>query len=367
MRILIATGTFPPQIGGMATIVQVLAAGLAKLGHEVKVVTYSDDLGAQQSEFQIFRIKRTSSKFKNYFIFFKTVIRNGKDADLIFAQDLGSSGIPSYFASLLLPGKLVLRLGGDFLWEKVTGFHGKKIPFEKYYGEPKKGIENIYLVLFRLILNAAKFVMFNSDLQAEIYKKYYVIPASKIGILYNPVQVNMVSSHNGDLVFAGRFIKLKNIETLLRAFAELKTEKKLLLIGEGSSLADYKKLINDLELGGRVEIKSPTDARDLQDLLAKAYLAIIPSLTEMSPNLAAESLGIGTPVLITKHNGLPAQIKDKLISFNPFSVQDLTAKLEQLLHREIYENYLQKLSQIDFQYTEEQMIKECAIFLKAIS
>ena len=42
MKIILATGIFPPDIGGPAIYTEGLALELKKLGLEVKVVTYSD-------------------------------------------------------------------------------------------------------------------------------------------------------------------------------------------------------------------------------------------------------------------------------------------------------------------------------------
>ena len=42
-KILLATGIFPPDIGGPATYVENLAIELEKLGHKVRVVTYSSE------------------------------------------------------------------------------------------------------------------------------------------------------------------------------------------------------------------------------------------------------------------------------------------------------------------------------------
>jgi hypothetical protein len=44
LRILIITGIFPPDIGGPATYVPQIATALASLGHQVTVLTLSDQL-----------------------------------------------------------------------------------------------------------------------------------------------------------------------------------------------------------------------------------------------------------------------------------------------------------------------------------
>ena len=43
LKILIATGIYPPDIGGPATYAYNLSRELTRLGHEVNVLTYSDD------------------------------------------------------------------------------------------------------------------------------------------------------------------------------------------------------------------------------------------------------------------------------------------------------------------------------------
>ncbi len=60
-------------------------------------------------------------------------------ADVVYAHDLVSVGLPCALAKFLKPRtKLVVRLGGDFLWEKAYNNNWTDKPLSSYYQEPKK-------------------------------------------------------------------------------------------------------------------------------------------------------------------------------------------------------------------------------------
>ena len=48
MKLLIATGIFPPDIGGPATMLSHLAQGLTERGFEVKILTYTENTKARK-------------------------------------------------------------------------------------------------------------------------------------------------------------------------------------------------------------------------------------------------------------------------------------------------------------------------------
>jgi len=64
MRILIATGIFPPDIGGPATILGALAKSLEENGLEIRILTYSDIVSGNGEK--IFRVRR--GHYLKYFL-----------------------------------------------------------------------------------------------------------------------------------------------------------------------------------------------------------------------------------------------------------------------------------------------------------
>ena len=59
MRILIATGIYPPDVGGPATWVKFFAEEFTKRGHKMAVVTYSDKPQEDKESWPVYRILRS--------------------------------------------------------------------------------------------------------------------------------------------------------------------------------------------------------------------------------------------------------------------------------------------------------------------
>ena len=72
MKIVIASGIFLPELGGPATYAAKISEEFIKLGHQVKIITYSDQLEYdfdKDLKYPIFRIQR-SNKILNYFNYY---------------------------------------------------------------------------------------------------------------------------------------------------------------------------------------------------------------------------------------------------------------------------------------------------------
>ena len=54
-RILVATGIYPPDIGGPATMVESMAVGLRERGYSCSVLTYGDTSGRMTGGTESFR------------------------------------------------------------------------------------------------------------------------------------------------------------------------------------------------------------------------------------------------------------------------------------------------------------------------
>ena len=157
MKILICTGIFPPEAGGPATYSKSLAEKLIKRGHEVVVITYvtrisspltGEDKG--EGDFSIVRITRSWFKPWHYYKYFKSVKKHGKDADVLYAQDPVSAGYPALLASKVLKKPFLIKITGDYSWERAMGrkFTGKLIDeFQKLpsYPKPIRKMRNIQI------------------------------------------------------------------------------------------------------------------------------------------------------------------------------------------------------------------------------
>lgn len=182
MKIVIATGTFPPEASGQSTFISQLVKNFPD-GVEVNIVAYGND-SPEDKRKNVTRIKRGSFRYFRYWKYRNAVRKFGANAEIIYAQDLGSSGFPAALAKRK-NNKFIIRLGGDFLWEKMVNSGRCVVPFEKYYDQKKSLLEKIYLQQYKYVMRKCDGIIFNSEFQKKIYEKYFKIKDKKITVIEN--------------------------------------------------------------------------------------------------------------------------------------------------------------------------------------
>src|SRR3989344_8341883 len=110
MRILITTGLSKNDIGGPAQYGLNLKEEFEKLGHKVKLVHYRSIESA----------------------FFK-LLHQVLWADKVIALDTFSVGVPSVLASRLFGKKILVRVGGDFLWSAYVNRTSEPLTLPGFY------------------------------------------------------------------------------------------------------------------------------------------------------------------------------------------------------------------------------------------
>jgi glycosyltransferase involved in cell wall biosynthesis len=161
MKLLIATGIYPPEIGGPAGYVKGVATELAKQGHEVAVVTYGDS-PELNSKYQIANIKRGDSTLVRYAKYAYQTWRLARKSDLIYAQGPVSEGLPATIASILSRKPLVLKVVGDYAWEqyqqtKPTNIEHRTLNMEHGTSNTEHRTLNFEYVTVNQDLNESKF------------------------------------------------------------------------------------------------------------------------------------------------------------------------------------------------------------------
>jgi glycosyltransferase involved in cell wall biosynthesis len=100
------------------------------------------------------------------------------------------------------------------------------------------------------------------------------------------------------LVYVGRLAATKNVETLLRALADLRARGfpfRAALYGDGPERHALTRSIMALGLSDRVELAGFSDA--VWERVACADLFVSPSLSEGHPNSVLEAMALGCPVV----------------------------------------------------------------------
>lgn len=360
MKITIATGIFIPEAGGPATYAPKIAQEFLAMGHRVNIVTYSDkgqyDFDSDLP-YQVVRIKR-GNKLVNYWRYYQVLNKVAKDSDIIYSFDHFSAGIPAAKFCWRHKKPLYIRVGGDFIWERYLDISKDLVTLKDFY---EKNIhlnaEKLRFKLIKWVFGRATGIIFTTDWQKNIFKKFYNLPAKKLFVINNPIGKPNVDLDRSDIrkeiIFSGRFVHKNNLINLIKAFAEIKNrDYSLVFIGEGPIESEMKKAIDDLG-ADNISIEPRMSRESLMDRVAKAYFAIWPSLTDISPNSLLEALSMNVPVLSSSEIGFE-ELKDKIKTFDPRSASKMTEAISELLDEDNYNNYLRDIGDIAYDYTYKQ-------------
>jgi glycosyltransferase involved in cell wall biosynthesis len=301
MKVVLATGIYPPEIGGPATYVLNLAKGLKERGMKVQIIAY----GEQQNEEEVIRISRKGGPIARWRRYAKGLKEIAHDADIVYCFSSVSCGVPLWLAKLKHPKK-ILRLGGDFLWERYTDRGGTLSLRDWYASEPRfKGMMNGILTHF-------DYIVFSTDFQLELFEKFYVnLPFH--GVIENALPSGVPVHHQVHepfrLLFLGRFVPFKNLGSLILSLKDL-PDCTLTFAGEGPLEPMLHQLADDAGVSDRVMFMSPQSGDAKHELFLDHDLLVLPSYTEISPNTALEARSSGMPVLLTVETGLSRTLSD---------------------------------------------------------
>lgn len=370
MKIIIASGIFLPELGGPATYAAKISQEFIKLGHQVKIITYSDksEYDFDKSlKYPVFRIKR-ANKISNYINYFKALHRAAKDTDRIYAFDHFSAGIPSAIFSKIYKKDFYIRVGGDFIWERYLDYNDEVFTLRDFYDKNLHlKAENTRFRIIKWVFKQTSGIIFTTQFQLQIFKKYYDLSPDKLFVVNNPINKDIDISRkefNKEIIMAGRFISKNNILNLIRAWQNIKdTSYRLILIGEGALKSKMEVLIKELGLTERVIIEPKLSREDLSQRLSKAYLAIWPSLTDISPNSMLEALNVNVPVVSSSEIGFD-WLKDKIKIFDPRNVDDISQTINNLLDESNYKKYQEIIDSIEYSYDYAQAAQDTINILK---
>lgn len=309
MKVVLATGIYPPEIGGPATYVLNLGRVLKEHGVQVTVIAYGEDRsqisdGRLQDDGCI-RVSRKGGPIMRWRRYAKALKEQASDADIVYCFSSVSCGVPLWLAGLKHP-HTILRLGGDFLWERYTDGGGTEELADWYAGKPKfQGMMNGLLKQFDTIV-------FSTEFQQKLYEKVYVLLPHNL-VIENALPIGVPVHHQPHtpfkLLFLGRFVPFKNLGSLILAMKEL-PDCTLTLAGEGPLQSDLQKLIDQESLGDRITMLPVQSGDAKHELFLDHDLLALPSYTEISPNTALEARAAGLPVLLTTQTGLSHNLSD---------------------------------------------------------
>ncbi len=163
---------------------------------------------------------------------------------------------------------------------------------------------------------------------------------SKDKIVYVPSFIDVCQfkpSYESDnyIVYVGRIAKEKGVHILLKSFDNVKSNVKLLMIGNdnGPEGQEVKKLINGCKLKN-VELLGYKPLPEIKEILKNAMFTVCPTICyDNSPNSIYESFAMGKPIIASRIGSIPEQIKEGQtgLLFDPGNCSDLAEKIDYLV------------------------------------
>lgn len=139
------------------------------------------------------------------------------------------------------------------------------------------------------------------------------------------------------LLYVGRLDREKDLDLLIRAFAQVpRTDLQLVLGGKGGELAHLKRICDELALAEKVIFPGFIADADLPQLLNSADLFVMPSHAELQSIATLEAMASGLPILAANARALPELVQPGVNGqlFTAGDVADAACKINELVEQQ---------------------------------
>lgn len=308
MRVLIATPLFPPEVGGPATFSKALAEAFPKQGIEVDVVPFS--------------AVRMFPKIVRHLLYFFKILWRGRFADIIFAQDPVSVGLPSMMAARMLRKRFVVKIVGDYAWEQGVQRAGITESLDHF---SKQNDVPFFVKIFKKIqtyvaVHAERVIVPSAYLKRIV--SYWGVPEGHITVVYNSYAAQSAPGNREVLrsvlqftgmliVSAGRLVPWKGFEPLIEIMPRVLKrfpDARLLIAGEGPDREKLEQKIRSRGMEKHITLAGRLDQTVLWQYVKAADLFILNTFYEGLSHQLLEVMDAGTPIVTTSVGGNPELI-----------------------------------------------------------
>lgn len=321
----------PTQNGGVERYVENLALDLIKRGAEVLVYSrhyYSQGLkeykGIQIVSLPSIRNKNLEAITNTFFACLDVIFRK---VDVINFQAIGPASL-IWLVKIFKPRTPII-----FTYHCQDYYHKKWGGFARFYLKLGEKIGCRY---------ADKVVVISQVLQKYLQDTYHIesIYISHGAYIEEKMPVREIRrwalEEKSYISYIGRLVRHKNVHLLIEAYKQIKTDKKLVIVGGSSYTDDYvTELMALAKDDERIIFTDNQSGHVLKELFSNTYAFIQPSEYEGLSVALLEAMGWGLACLVSD---IPANLEgigNAGLSFKEGDVQDLKTKLEYLLNNPV--------------------------------
>ena len=307
MRILVLNHEFPPVGGGGGRAAEDICRGLAKCGHEIKVLTAHINGLPRQEVRDGYTIVRLSSlrtqPYKASFLSLAAYVLAGLWIGRRLIRSFKPEVLHAHFA---VPG-------GALAWA-LSRLSGIPYVLTVHLGDVPGGVPEktrgwfrwIYPFTNRIWRDANRIVAVSEFTRQLALKKYSVkIQVIPNGVDLDAVQPNLVHLNEPPrIVFAGRFMAQKNPLQLVQTLSELKKLNwQCVMIGDGPLMQDVKRAVTAFNLDDRFQFTGWIDPQDVLHWFDSSDILFMPSRSEGLPVVGVQALAKGLAIVASHVGG----------------------------------------------------------------
>lgn len=303
-----------------------------KKGYDVLNVSFSNHKEEKQKQWNNVRTKYLHLKFNSKTAYFFTIgqlkrILEREKPDILHAHYVSSYGL---IAALTNFHPFVVSVWGSDI-----------------YDFPKENLANKKMVQYTL--KKADAICSTSNVMKEETNQYTAkdIVVTPFGVDINKFKP-LQRENNKQQTVIGIVKAMKEkygIEYLIRAYHKFinsqsgnNSETKLVVVGEGPLLDDYRKLVEDMNLNERVEFTGKIPHEEVPAMINQFDIFVVPSIldSESFGVAAVEAQACGVPVVVSNVGGLPEVMIEGKTGFSvpKKDVDSLAEKINLLVNDE---------------------------------
>lgn len=318
----------PARNGGVERYVENLATNLATSGQEVLVYNRNGYLPERLKEFKGVKIiSRPRLRGKNFeaisYNFLACLNVLWRKVDIIHFQSIGPASL-MWLIKLFKPRTPI-----------IFTFH-----CQDYYHQKWGRLARAYLRFGEKVgcLLSDKIITISKELTEYVGRQYrknsiYIPNGADVAEKMPVREIRRWGLEEGNYIaYIGRLVRHKGIQYLIEAYKQLKTDKKLVIVGEGAYTDDYVRELHAAAEGhDNIIFTGNQNGRILEELYSNAYLFVQPSESEGLSIALLEAMAHKTACLASDIRAnlevIGEAVGDTGFVFANRDVNDLSAKL----------------------------------------
>ncbi len=325
MKILLATGIYPPESGGPATYTKGLASSLRLRGHEVTVIAYGDT----SVERDAVRITRKGGSVFRYLRYAWNVFLLARKSDVVYAQGPVSEGFPATIGAMIAGRPLIMKVVGDYAWEMGMQRRGGLVPpsdrhkggrtpplLDEFLTKKHGGLVGLYERIERWTAKRAARMIVPSKYLKSVVERWGV-PSERIEVVLNANETLPATLGRDEerrvfgvsdkvvILTAVRAVPWKGVAELVSWWKEMPSTHLLVVAGDGPDLESWKEAARKNGVESRVRFVGRIDRGSLAKWYEAADAFILNSGYEGYPHVVAEAASRGVPCFVSDQGGNP--------------------------------------------------------------